>query len=139
MHVHVPQTRYEELANTVDDLCVLWDMCLLRWNNRDDAIPIDDDGHVGLGSMRNSVDHGDMFDGERLWPGTTAEKCGKDAHGKAEVRWASMRQAQRFFCKMWNETSNHFILTLTGQYRHCPRLCTDLTGSIGLESQRRRY
>ena len=37
--MHVPQAMYEELASTVDDLCVLWDMCLLRWNKR--AITVD--------------------------------------------------------------------------------------------------
>ena len=77
--MHVPQAGDEELADTVDDLRVLRDMGLVRWNNRDDAIPIDDDRPVGLSGVSCGVDHGDMFNRERLGPHATAEKGKEDA------------------------------------------------------------
>lgn len=120
--MHVPQAGDQELAGAVDDLRVLRDVGFLCWNNRNDAIPIDDHSPVGLSRAPSGVDYGDMFNRDRLGPGATAEKRGEDAHRQAEAQWMPVRRAQRFPGKLWNHASSHFNLILAGQYRHCPRL-----------------
>jgi len=75
--MHIPQSGDEELAEAIDDLCVLRDMGLLRWDNRNDAILIDDHSPVGLSGVPSGIDHGDMFNRERLGQCATADK-GKD-------------------------------------------------------------
>ncbi|MGA7108098.1 MAG: hypothetical protein WBV28_00230 [Terracidiphilus sp.] len=94
MHVHIPQSGDEELTGPVDQLCTLRDMSALRWNNRNNAIAIDDDSPVRFSSVSSGVNYSNVFNRESLGPCATAKKSEEEAQAWAEAKWAFTLTAQ---------------------------------------------
>jgi hypothetical protein len=66
VRVHIPQTRNQEFARSLDHLSVLRNLDLGGFAYRRDAVASDDDGHIGFGFSACGVNHRDSVDDQRF-------------------------------------------------------------------------